>query len=106
MLIGFIIWSIVSAMMLGIGIWLYRSEEPVGFFTGVKPPEVKDVKKYNHAVGILWFVYAVLLEIMGIPFLFLEQNSAGFVPVMLGTILISIGLMIGYTVIERKHRVH
>ena len=106
MLIGFIIWSIVSAMMLGIGIWSYRSEEPVGFFTGVKPPEVKDVKKYNHAVGILWFVYAVLLEIMGIPFLFLEQNSAGFVPVMLGTILISIGLMIGYTVIERKHRVH
>ncbi|MCR5604288.1 MAG: hypothetical protein K6G27_11395 [Lachnospiraceae bacterium] len=104
MIIGFIIWSIISAVIFGIGIWSYRSKEPVGFFTGVKPPEVKDTKKYNHAVAILWFVYAALLEVMGIPFLFLKQNSAGFVPVLLGTVFISIGLMVGYTFIERKHR--
>ncbi|MCR5728563.1 MAG: hypothetical protein K6G24_13995 [Lachnospiraceae bacterium] len=104
MIIGFVIWSITSAVMLGIGIWSYRSKEPVGFFTGVKPPEVKDTKKYNHAVAILWFGYAVLLEIMGIPLLFLEQNSAGFVPSLFGTVLISIGLAVGYTFIERKHR--
>lgn len=102
--VGFVIWSIVSAIMLGIGIWSYRSENPVGFFTGTKPPEVKDVKKYNHAVGILWFSYAVLLELFGIPFLFLEQNSAGFIPVFLGTIVISIGLMVGYVIIEKKNR--
>jgi hypothetical protein len=101
---GFVIWSIVFAIMLGIGIWSYRSEKPVGFFTGTKPPEVKDAKKYNHAVGILWFSYAVLLELFGVPFLFLEQNSAGFIPVYLGTIVISIGLMVGYVVIEKKHR--
>ncbi len=104
MIMGFVIWSIVSAIMLGIGIWLYRSEKPVGFFTGTKPPEVKDAKKYNHAVGILWFSYAVLLELFGVPFLFLEQNSAGFIPVYLGTIVISIGLMVRYVVIEKKHR--
>lgn len=104
MIMGFVIWSIVFAIMLGIGIWSYRSEKPVGFFTGAKPPEVKDAKKYNHAVGILWFAYAVLLELFGIPFLFLEQNSAGFIPVYLGTIVISIGLMVGYVVIEKKHR--
>ena len=101
---GFVIWSIVFAIMLGIGIWSYRSEKPVGFFTGAKPPEVKDAKKYNHDVGILWFAYAVLLELFGIPFLFLEQNSAGFILVYLGTIVISIGLMVGYVVIEKKHR--
>ena len=104
MIIGFVIWSIVSAIMLGIGIWSYRSEKPVGFFTGTKPPDVKDAKKYNHAVGILWYSYAVLLELFGIPFLFLEQNSAGFIPIYLGTIVISIGLMVGYVVIEKKHR--
>ncbi len=102
--VGFVIWSIVSAIMLGIGIWSYRSEKPVGFFTGTKPPEVKDVKKYNHAVGILWFSYAVLLELFGIPFLFLEQNSAGFIPVFLGTIVISVGLMVVYVIIEKKNR--
>ena len=104
MIMGFVIWSIVFVIMLGIGIWSYRSEKPVGFFTGTKPPEVKDAKKYNHAVGILWFSYAVLLELFGVPFLFLEQNSAGFIPVYLGTIVISIGLMVGYVVIEKKHR--
>ena len=104
MIIGFVIWSIVSAIMLGIGMWSYRSEKPVGFFTGTKPPDVKDVRKYNHAVGILWFSYAVLLEILGIPFLFLKQNSAGFIPVFLGTIAITIGLMVGYVVIEKKYR--
>ncbi len=104
MIIGFVIWSITSAVMLGIGIWSYRSKEPVGFFTGVKPPEVKDTKKYNHAVAILWFVYAVLLEVLGIPLLFLEQNSAGFVLPLIGTVLISIGLAVGYTFVEKKHR--
>ena len=104
MIIGFVIWSITSAVMLGIGIWSYRSKEPVGFFSGVKPPEVKDTKKYNHAVAILWFVYAVLLEILGIPLLFLKQNSAGFVLPLIGTVLISIGLAVGYTFVEKKHR--
>ena len=104
MITGFVIWSITSVIMLGIGIWSYRSEKPVGFFTGTKPPDVKDAKEYNHAVGILWFSYAVLLEIMGIPFLFLKQNSAGFIPVFLGTIAITIGLMVGYVAIEKKYR--
>ena len=104
MITGFVIWSITSVIMLGIGIWSYRSEKPVGFFAGTKPPDVKDAKKYNHTVGILWFSYAVLLEILGIPFLFLEQNSAGFIPVFLGTIVITIGLMIGYVAIEKKYR--
>ena len=104
MIIGFVIWSITSVIMLAIGIWSYRSEKPVGFFTGAKPPEVKDTKKYNHAVAILWFIYAVLLELFGIPLLFLKQNSAGFIPVFLGTIFITIGLMVGYVAIERKYR--
>ena len=104
MITGFVIWSITSVIILGIGIWSYRSEKPVGFFTGTKPPEVTDVRKYNHAVGILWFAYAVLLELFGIPFLFLKQNSAAFIPVFLGTIAITIGLMVGYVAIEKKYR--
>ena len=104
MITGFVIWSITSVIILGIGIWSYRSEKPVGFFTGTKPPDVKDTKKYNHAVGILWFAYAVLLETLGIPFLFLKQNSAAFILVFLGTIAITIGLMVGYVAIEKKYR--
>ena len=35
-------------------------------------------------------------ELLGIPFLFLKQNSAGFLLPVLGTVAISIGLMIAY----------
>ncbi|MCR4586085.1 MAG: hypothetical protein K5686_10230 [Lachnospiraceae bacterium] len=104
MVIGFVIWTLICLILLGIGIWAWNAKEPVGFFAGVKVAGVKDIKGYNHAVAILWFVYAVLLEAVGIPFLFLEQNSAGFVPVILGTVVLSIALPIAYTRIEKKYR--
>ena len=71
------------------------------FFTGVKPPEVKDTRKYNHSVALLWFAYALLIEILGIPLLFLEQNSAGFIPIIFGVVIITIGLIVVYLKIER-----
>ena len=104
MLIGFIIWSSITLLLLGIGIWAWNSGTPVSFFSGVKPPEVKDVRKYNHSVAILWFVYAVLFELLGIPFLFLKQNHALFVVSILGTVVITIGLVIAYQRILQKCR--
>ena len=102
---AFIIWSVVCVLFLGIGIWAWRAKEPVGFFTGVKAPEVKNVKKYNHAVAKIWFVFAVLLELCGIPFLFLEQNSAGFLFVIFGVMALVIAVMIVYMHVERKYGV-
>ena len=75
MIIAFGIWTIVALVFAGIGIGAGRSKKPVGFFTTVEPPKVTDVKKYNHAVSLLWIVVAVIFEAMGIPFLFLKQNS-------------------------------
>ena len=43
-ILGFSIWSLVALVMLVIAIVDLRSEKPVGFYTGVKPPEVTDVK--------------------------------------------------------------
>lgn len=103
-MIGFIIWSLVGLALVGFGIYSFRAKEPVGFWTGVAPPKVKDVKKYNHAVAILWFVYAALYELFGVPLLFLEQNSAGFVPVILGTVATTIGMMVAYSMIEKKYK--
>lgn len=104
MVIGFIIWSIVCLILLGIGIWAWTSSRAVGFFSGVKPPAVRNVQKYNRSVAVLWFVYAILFELLGLPFLFLKQNSAGFLGSVLGVPVISIALMIGYNRILRKHR--
>ena len=47
MIIGFAIWSIVAIIFAGIGISCRKSHEAVGFFTGCKPPTIKDVEKYK-----------------------------------------------------------
>ncbi len=104
MIIGFIIWSLVSAAFLGIGVSTWKSKEPAGFFTGVKPPKVNNINKYNHSVAVLWIVYALFLEILGIPFLFLEQNSSGLILVAAGVPVITIALCIVYLQIEKKYR--
>ena len=90
-------------ILLGIGLWAWKSDKAVGFYTGTKPPEVTDVRKYNRSVGILWFVYAGLFELLGLPFLFLKKNAAGFLWVVLGVVVISIGLMIVYSRILRMY---
>lgn len=104
MLIGFIIWSAVSLLLLGIGFWSWNSGKAVGFYSGVKPPEVKDVRKYNHSVAVLWFAYALLFWLLGIPFLFLKQNSALFLLSILGTVAITLALVIAYQKILQKYR--
>ena len=104
MIAGFIIWSIVALFLLGIGVWSWKSNKAVGFFSGVKPPEVSDVRKYNHSVAVLWFAYAALFELLGIPLLFLKQNSAGFLLSILGVPVISIALMIIYNRILSRYR--
>lgn len=103
MIIGFIFWSVMAIGLTAIGIISWRSKKPVGFFTGMKPPEVTDTVKYNRAVGKIWFVYAAVFELCGVPLLFLKRNSAGFAFLMLGVVAASIGLAVAYTIILAKY---
>ena len=105
MIIGFIIWSVVGFVLLVIGIMMRKSGKAVGFYTGAKLPEVSDVRKYNRSVSALWFAYTILFELLGLPLLFLKQNSAGFLWSILGVPVISIVLMIVYNRILAKYRV-
>ena len=66
MIIAFIIWSLIAILFVIFGVSARKSKEAVGFFSGVKPPEVKDVKAYNYAVSRLWFIFASFYEILGI----------------------------------------
>ena len=101
---GFVIWSAIALLLVGIGVWCLLSKKAVGFFAGVEPPKVTDVRKYNRAAACLWFVYAVLFELLGIPLLFLSQNAAAFLLPVLGTAVLSIGLMIAYNRILNKYQ--
>lgn len=104
MIIAFAIWTLVALFFVGIAISSRKSKEPVGFFTGVKAPEVTDIKGYNKAVSTLWFVVAVLMELMGVPFLILKQNSAYYIFVILLVMALMIGMAVVYLRIEGKYR--
>lgn len=104
MIIGFIIWSIVSIVFVGIGISCHKSKESVGFFTFMKAPIVTDIERYNNAVAKLWIVVACAFEIIGIPLLFLEQNSPLFTPVIFAIVILVIVMIIVYIRIEVQYR--
>ena len=104
MIIAFVIWSVVALLFLGISIWSRKADKPVGFWSNVSAPEVNDVKRYNNAVSVIWFVFAVGFELLGLPLLFFKQNSPIFVLVAVGTIFLIIGVMGAYTIVENKFR--
>ncbi len=104
MIIAFVIWSAVCLFLFGIGLWARAAREPVGFYAGVKPPEVRDTRKYNRAVAFLWFGYAFLMELLGLPLLFLEQNSAFFLFPVLGAVFCSLLLLPVYEGILKRHK--
>lgn len=103
-MLAFIIWSIVAAVFFGIGISCRKSGEAVGFFTFVKPPAVDDVRQYNAAVSVLWFAAAIVLEMIGVPFLFLEQNSPVFLFLSFAVMLLVIAMMVAYIRIQEKYK--
>lgn len=104
MIFAFIIWSIAAGIFGLIGFGCKNAKEAAGFFTFASPPTVTDVKKYNHAVAKLWGAAAAVLELLGFPFLFLEQNSPGFILILFGVMIEIITMMIVYLHIEAKYR--
>ncbi len=61
---GYIIYLVIMCLtaliMIGIGVSQLKSRKPVGFYTGVKPPEEKglrNVKMWNRKHGIMWILY-------------------------------------------------
>ena len=65
-IISGVIFCIVAMIMLGIGVSQLKSKEPVGFYTGEKPPKVdqlSDVNSWNKKHGVMWIIYGWLIII-------------------------------------------
>ena len=57
-----VILLVSAAPIIIIGIVQYRSKEPVGFWSGKKPPQkeqITDVKAYNQKHGLMWILLGV-----------------------------------------------
>ena len=66
---------------LATSIWSFVSKNPVNFWAGEKIPSdfVTDIKKYNHAYGILWLVYGLFWLIAAVLGLFSLSISVALV---------------------------
>lgn len=103
MIIGFIIWSIVAIVFLGVGISSRKANEAVGFFPFGKPAKIEDVQHYNNDVSFLWIVAAGMLELIGIAFLLLEQTAPLLILIFFALRILILAMLYMYFKIETKH---
>ena len=76
-----VILLISAAPIIIIGIVQYRSKEPVGFWSGKKPPQkeqITDVKAYNQKHGLMWILLGVGFILCFVCGLFFGGMVAGY----------------------------
>ena len=60
-----IIWLVimvpVSALLTGLGIFAWKRQKPMWFWSGssVREDEISDIPAYNRENGIMWIVYSL-----------------------------------------------
>lgn len=88
LIIFLVIVTISAAPMVILGIFQYRSKEPVGFWSGQKPPkreQITDVKAYNQKHGMMWMLYGAGFFLCFMLIIPLGERFA-LVAVMLGMV--------------------
>ena len=91
-IIMFVVCIFLFLVFTGLGIYFCLSKTPANFWSGDKiaPEDVSDVKKYNHANGIMWIVYGLL---------FLIPAFTAFASVLISGVAIGVLTFIGVPVL-------
>ena len=98
-MIGFVIWSLFGVFIIGLGIKDMFSKNPVGFWANTETIKVKDVKGYNRASGLLFIIYGIIFDLLGIPLFdgqyepYVQLSATG---VMVDTIVIMVASSLDY----------
>ncbi len=102
---AFGIWLTASVLFAGIGLTAWNAKKAVRFWSITQQIQVRDVRKYNRAVAKMWFVFAGLFAVAGLPLLG-GQNSPWIICSILGSMFLSIGMMFFFLMIEILLRVY
>ncbi len=98
-LIGFLIYFIVSLLMIGIGVSQRKSKTPVGFYSGEKPPDEKtlsDVSLWNKRHGTMWILYGIMLMLSYLTGVLIGEDSPWCLILLLGGAILPLIVMIWY----------
>ena len=94
---AFAAFALIGLFFLIIGIRCRHSDKPSGFWANAEQFEVTDVHAYNKTMSKLWFVAAVLYTALGLPLLTPANILLVILISVIGTMIVSIGLMIFFT---------
>lgn len=88
-----------------IGIYALKKERPMHFWSGstVKSEEIRDIKAYNKANGLMWIIYGSLFVLAGLASLF-KQTTIAIIIILLATLPGLIILIIVYRAIYNKYK--
>ena len=104
-----VIFGVCALVMFGIGISQFRSSEPVGFYTGIKPPtrdEISDVEAWNKKHAIMWIVYGCCIVISWVIGFFIgSDNILVVVPYCVGLIVPIIVMVVCHHRLVKKYYV-
>ncbi len=102
-----LIFAVTALIMIAIGISNFKSDKPVGFYTGIEPPppeEITDISAYNKKHGWMWIAYGIGIAACAIlPFLTDSNIIITFVSCLFGVGGVLI-LMIGHAWLDKKYR--
>ena len=97
-IISFIIFLLVAIVMILIGVSQIKSKNPVGFYTGEKPPredEILDISTWNKKHGYMWVIYGITI-ICSFVFASLVKSETIAVFVLLCGIIGALPIMMLY----------
>lgn len=105
-IICFVIYFLVALFMIGIGLSQYKSQKPVGFYSGEQPPqesELTDVISWNKKHGILWILYGIIIIISYFIGVLIGDSVWSILPMCGGTILPLIFMIRYHNKLKKKY---
>lgn len=98
------IWALCGGFFIVMGGYAHIAKKAMGFWANAEKFPVKDIKRYNRAVGRLFIGYGVVQILLGLPLLD-RQNPGLMLVSLVGVMVETIVVMVVYTLrVERKYR--
>jgi len=95
-MIGFFIFLFVAFIMIAIGISQVKSNTPVGFYSGEKPPreeELINVHEWNVKHGMMWISYGIIMLVGYFIGALIGDSIWSAIPMCGGVVLPIIGMV-------------
>lgn len=105
-IISFLIFLLTASAMSAIGVSQLHSREPVGFYSGEKPPKAEDLTDaaaWNKKHGIMWLIYGAVIMISYGIMTFMEDSAWCILPICGGLILPAAFMMWYHNQLKKKY---